>query len=84
MAGSYENVTTGSGSLMNQKNILESLDIPVGGDAYEAIEEMYGMIWYLAGKLVEAEVYSDPLDAVEEASTFHEDGLKESPTERFR
>jgi hypothetical protein len=46
MAGSYRHVTTDDGNLVSPDRIgiaAENL-----GDAYETIEEMYGMIWELA------------------------------------
>lgn len=46
MAGSYRHIVTDTGNLISTEafpNMIENL-----GDAYEAIEEMYGMIWYLA------------------------------------
>lgn len=39
MAGSYNHATTNNGKLRSWKTM---------GDAYETIEEMYGMIWFLA------------------------------------
>ena len=48
MAGSYNHVTLKkSGKLRNTETIL----IDNMGDAYETIEEMYGMIWYLASRM---------------------------------
>jgi hypothetical protein len=45
MAGSYNHVVTDSGQLRTKSfsDLIENL-----GDAQEAIEEMYGMIWVLA------------------------------------
>ena len=44
MAGSYRHITEDDGSLSGpEDHRLDNL-----GDAYEAIEEMYGMIWWLA------------------------------------
>ena len=45
MAGSYQHTINEQGQLLrNQSMSCENL-----GDAYETIEEMYGMIWWLAG-----------------------------------
>jgi hypothetical protein len=46
MAGSYKHVVNNNGNLRSN----ESFEQVIGnlGDAYEAIEEMYGMIWWLA------------------------------------
>lgn len=46
MAGSYNSVVTNSGNLKANEDIVESLE--TGGDVFEAVEEMYGMIWFLA------------------------------------
>lgn len=46
MAGSFNHVTTKKGKLISPEkfpSMIENL-----GDAYEVIEEMYGMIWVLA------------------------------------
>jgi hypothetical protein len=47
MAGSYRHATTGGGQLRNWRTM--SIATETGGDSFETIEEMYGMIWYLAG-----------------------------------
>ena len=46
MAGSYDHVTTKKGKLRNPKTFSQMIENL--GDAYEAIEEMYGMIQILA------------------------------------
>jgi len=46
MAGSYKHVTTPSGKLRNPETFAKKIENL--GDAYEAIEEMYGMIQVLA------------------------------------
>lgn len=72
MAGSYNHIVNEEGKLYSPDNTLvENL-----GDAYEAIEEMYGMIWYLA------DVYghgSDLAPIVEVARQNYKSGLKMSP-----
>lgn len=47
MAGSYAHIVQKDGNLSSNERISNSLE--TGGDVFEAIEEMYGMIWYLAG-----------------------------------
>lgn len=52
MAGSYNHCVTNKGNLMsNDRMMISGAMIENLGDAYEAIEEMFGMIWYLACKL---------------------------------
>lgn len=46
MAGSYNHAVTDEGKLRNSKNMTIATETQ--GDAYETIEEMYGMIWFLA------------------------------------
>lgn len=49
MAGSYNHVVEEDGNLRSNEQVVESLEN--GGDVFEAVEEMYGMIWYLADNL---------------------------------
>jgi hypothetical protein len=46
MAGSYSHATTDDHKLRNFLNM--GIATETHGDAYETIEEMYGMIWFLA------------------------------------
>jgi hypothetical protein len=46
MAGSYLHAVTKGGKLRNPETIIIATETQ--GDTYETIEEMYGMIWYLA------------------------------------
>ena len=48
MAGSYNHVVTDDGRLRNARGINEMLEC-MSGDVVEAVEEMFGMIWFLAG-----------------------------------
>lgn len=48
MAGSYNHVVEEDGNLSSNEVIVDMLEN--GGDVFEAVEEMYGMIWYLAGR----------------------------------
>jgi hypothetical protein len=48
MAGSYNHcVEKPSGKLLNNLDCVSMIEN--GGDVYEAVEEFYGMVWYLAG-----------------------------------
>lgn len=68
MAGSYDHATTKSGKLRSNETIFDMLEN--GGDVYEALEEMYGMIWYLA----EGQAHN-----VEEARKNYKHGIAVSP-----
>jgi hypothetical protein len=46
MAGSYLHIVGRTGRLLSETNLPKMLEND--GDVYEAIEEMYGMIWWLA------------------------------------
>lgn len=51
MAGSWQHMTTKSGKLRNNEtfcDLIENL-----GDAYEAAEECYGMVQWLAAELAD-------------------------------
>lgn len=53
MAGSYNHVVhPRTGNLLDNEGMMFSGMIENLGDAYEAIEEMYGMIWFLAWQSV--------------------------------
>lgn len=54
MAGSYNHVVTDHGNLGSSEFVNGMLEN--GGDVFEAVEEMYGMIWWLAHRL---ETYED-------------------------
>lgn len=46
MAGSYSHVVYSDGTLRDNDDFVNSIENL--GDAYEMVEEMYGMIWFLA------------------------------------
>jgi len=50
MAGSYNHVVKDDGNLGSNEHVVDMLEN--GGDVFEAVEEMYGMIWLLAKKHV--------------------------------
>lgn len=68
MAGSYNHCVNDQGQLLSHGYLAGMLDSD--GDVYEAIEELYGMVWYLAGG-------SDL--RVEEARSQYQTGLSMSP-----
>jgi hypothetical protein len=67
MAGSYNHATTRRGRLRDNESFVQMVENL--GDAYETVEEMYGMIWFLAERL------PDPVAAVEEARRNYQAGL---------
>ena len=81
MAGSYSHVVTNNrGKLLNRKNFEEMIEKP--SDAYQATEEMYGMIHYLAARvelLTPEKIYQTPEQIVEEAQKNYRHGIKMSP-----
>lgn len=68
MAGSYKHAVTDDGRLRNWRTMTIATETQ--GDAYETIEEMYGMIWFLAG--------GDP-SRVEQARQNYKRGIQLSP-----
>lgn len=68
MAGSYNHAITDDGRLRNWQTMTIATETQ--GDAYETIEEFYGMVWYLAG---------GDADRVEEARQHYEAGIAISP-----
>lgn len=78
MAGSYSHATTDNGQLRNWRTM--SIATETGGDAYETIEQFYGMVWWLA--------HGDA-DLVEQARQNYRQGITLSPgvqpdSERFQ
>lgn len=72
MAGSYGHIVQKDGNLRSNRAVVEMLEN--GGDVFEAVEEMYGMIWFLAGTYA----YRDPRAAVEDARRQYREGLKKA------
>lgn len=68
MAGSYRHVVDDAGRLLGPEYVAGTLEND--GDVYEAVEQMYGMIWYLAD--------GDPAK-VERAERYYRWGLGLSP-----
>jgi hypothetical protein len=86
MAGSYNHITTAKGKFRGTQ-LIDNL-----GDAYEALEECYGMIWALAhgwdaqlqqdrgvGPRSDEEEAADIAALVEEARENYQAGLQYSP-----
>jgi hypothetical protein len=78
MAGSYKHVVNADGTF-HGVSLLDHL-----GDAYEALEEMYGMVWYLADSLAgryagEQHRPAEAADLVEEARQNYTVGIERSP-----
>lgn len=73
MAGSYNHVVTEHGNLASPERVNGMLEN--GGDVFEAVEEMYGMIWWLAHALAAIDsIWA--VNAVQEAHENYRDGLK--------
>jgi len=89
MAGSWNHMTTKSGKLRNNETytqLIENL-----GDAYEAAEECYGMIWWLARALAERwpEESENPprdkiRDIIRQAAANYRDGVEAGGVQRSR
>jgi hypothetical protein len=82
MTGSYTHLVDAKGGLERGPVILDLLDHPE--DMYEAIQQLYGMIWYLAEQLSRNGFFPTAADAVSEAKEFYKEGLQVSPSDRYR
>lgn len=71
MAGSYNHVIQKDGNLRSNKEVVEMLE--TGGDVFETVEEMYGMIWHLARIH-----FGREKAAVEDARRNYREGLKKA------
>jgi hypothetical protein len=79
MAGSYNHCVTDAGNLMsNDRMMISGAMIENLGDAYEAIEEMFGMIWWLASHVAPAAPASEMKAMVEAARKNYKEGLETS------
>lgn len=81
MAGSYNHCVTNQGNLSSNERVAGMLEN--GGDVFEAVEEMFGMIWFLATKEVEgaenkSRAMIDAKVLVEHAHQNYKEGLKRS------
>lgn len=70
MAGSYNHCVDDDGNLLDWERLAGSLEN--GGDVYEAVEELYGMIWWLADDGTRGDVKA----AVELARQNYQEGLE--------
>lgn len=78
MAGSIRHTLTKKGKLRDPKGMSEMLEN--GGDVYEAIEEYFGALWYLAVQLdLNQKGALGPKHYFDEAVKAWMDGLKWSP-----
>lgn len=70
MAGGYGHVVQKDGNLVSNRRVVEMLEN--GGDVYETIVQMYGMIWYLAG------THAPNIEkaVIEDARNHYQQGLK--------
>jgi hypothetical protein len=85
MAGSYLHVVGDDGALLSNERVNGMLEN--GGDVFEAVEEMYGMIWFLASALSGTyphNMLGSPDAIVEEARKNYKIGLAVSPTQRYK
>ena len=73
MAGSYNHCITDEGKLRSPESLARMLEN--GGDVFEAVEEMYGMIWFLASMVQDAPAMP-PEELVEHARQNYPEGLE--------
>lgn len=81
MAGSYRHCVSANGRLRDPVSLNRSLD--TGGDVYEAIEHLYGMIWWLAQRMHDrVPEMGAPALYVSLAEKHYQTGLASSPMKR--
>ena len=91
MAGSYNHVVDDEGRLLDGEGINSMLECR-SGDVVECVEEMYGMVWYLASRLTGSALgealasratgsnqAANMASVVEEARQNYQEGLRLSP-----
>jgi hypothetical protein len=81
MAGSWQHMTTKSGKLRNNESFCDMIENL--GDAYEAAEECYGMIQWLADRL-SATTGSIQTDFIRQAEERYKEGLQIGRVQRPR
>ena len=74
MAGSYNHVVDENGNLESNAVVVDMLEN--GGDVFEAVEEMYGMIWWLAAIDLENAPPVATKNLVERARQNYKQGLE--------
>lgn len=76
MAGSWHHAIDEQGRLLNSFELSDMLEN--GGDVHEFAEEVYGMVYYLAGRLIAHE--PGGLESlIEEARMNYREGISVSP-----
>lgn len=71
MAGSYGQIIQKDGNLASNERVAECLE--TGGDVFECVEEMYGMIWFLAHLGVAPHVAIEEFESLQ----FSREGIKD-------
>jgi hypothetical protein len=87
MAGSWQHMTTRAGRLRDNESFCRMIENL--GDAYEAAEECYGMIWWLATQLAEDRApglatREQAQAVITEAEQHYKDGLRLGRVSRDR
>lgn len=75
MAGSYNHIVRDDGNLETDPLIMASM-LETVGDVFETVEELYGMIWYLANKPVPNGYHEIVNKNVAEAREHYQKGLE--------
>jgi hypothetical protein len=80
MAGSYNHCVAKDGQLLVNRDLVQMIENL--GDAYEAIEEMYGMIWRLASSISDKLLIQKAI--IEAARCGYQLGIDASPGQEGR
>lgn len=87
MAGSWNHMVTPKGRLLNNERFCGMIEN--GGDAYEAAEECFGMVWWLARDLARMTkgpqaTRADMLALISSARAGYKEGLRTGGVQRDR
>lgn len=75
-------MTGRTGRLLSNENFCNNIENL--GDAYEAAEECFGMVWWLAGQLAQDDTRVSAAQWVERAEQNYKDGLRLGGGQRER
>jgi len=89
VAGSWDHMTTKSGKLRNNESFCDMVENL--GDAYEAAEECYGMVYYLARQVANMRTVYGSFgqtvtreEVIREAQDHYKEGLRLGGVQRNR
>ena len=83
MADRYAKIVSSDGGLRTMKRTLEEIGA-YSPDAFETVEQLYGMLYYLANQMADEKDAEKVPDIIAEARESYQLGLAMSPTDRYQ